>query len=508
MKALQKEVFEVQDYYGEIARITGTLPPLPSTIRYYDDYNASWYPITDIASKHEVIVNTDGKIYKIDFSAFGALQTVMKHVFVDMCHRLDPTTNVLNFAQFTRYCKRGGLGRLCLLTVSSPHVAKVHWQTDIASSEPITTTNALRTMLHSFCRTSIGDWRPSHEHFLKTFGGPRPDKLKVVREGQCFIESAHLQKIVDELDRVSAAVIADPDSITNNALLDASLMSIVIVRGTRPGQLALMEIDDVIIYPDSVHLVIRFIKQRYKTVRMTAQIRARHEWSPILVEFQKRRRNLTVNTDSPARLLFGVTPREIGKRIIGFAETATGTHRTATDFRHTAAQRQADAGMTRRDLRDFLFHRSDKSAEVYYTGSASQAQRINEAMAISPVYSKLRKVAKTKTIEPGDLWKKPTDHQVGGMPVGIPLAGIGACGIGQSLCARNPVLACYTCPKFLPVSDIAIHLAVLEAFRTIVREFIEAAMGDEQHPAYAQLQTGLESVRWIIEDLRRAERRK
>ncbi|MDX2387958.1 hypothetical protein GHK29_34040 [Sinorhizobium medicae] len=92
---------------------------------------------------------------------------------------------------------------------------------------------------------------------------------------------------------------------------------------------------------------------------------------------------------------------------------------------------------------------SDRIANVYFDKSPAQAQRINEALAISPIYANVAKIAKTKTIDKLTLLGLPPEKQVGAVPHGIPIAGIGGCDLGQNLCMKNPVVACYTCTSRL-----------------------------------------------------------
>jgi hypothetical protein len=480
-----------------IVRYHASLPPAPSVVTYYDEFQRERHAITHIADKSSVVISTDASLHTIDFANFGELGSTMKLVLCDMLGRLDPTSVVINFNGIASYCSRRGIDPLVTLATSDPHQAKRFWLSFVGPVETAVVSAALRSILHSLCRLSIGEWNPSYREFVKGFMGIQSDKLKTVREGDCFIPSDNLTKIFDRLDDAAA----NPHALTTEELRDASLMLLNATRGLRPGMLALAEPDDVIVYPDSVQFVVRHIKQPFGALSATTQIRLRQEWSPILVAFLSRRTTMQVKANIPSRLLFGLSSDQITTRIKRFAQEATGEPWNPTDFRHTAAQRNADAGMSRSELQRFLFHKSDYANAVYFRSSPAQAKRINDAMAISPIYGKLRTIAKTKFIKKGELSKLPPDKQIGGMPAGIPLGGIGACAVGQSLCSRHPVLACYSCPKFLPVTDTAIHIEVLNAFREIVKEFVDSAVADELHPAYTQLAPVLHRVRLIIEEL-------
>ncbi len=204
----------------------------------------------------------------------------------------------------------------------------------------------------------------------------------------------------------------------------------------------------------------------------------------------------------PPRLLFGLTPKSVSNAIMELTEDLTGDAWTPTDLRHTAAQRLADGGISHVSLTEFMGHTSDRIANVYFDTSPAQAQRINEALAISPIYSNLAKIAKTKTIDKALLLGLPSDQQIGAVPHGVPIAGIGGCGLGQSLCMKNPVLACYTCSRFMPLGEPEIHQEVLESLRPVVTEFAAASCNNRQSPAYAQLKGTLDAVRRVVEELK------
>lgn len=96
----------------------------------------------------------------------------------------------------------------------------------------------------------------------------------------------------------------------------------------------------------------------------------------------------------------------------------------------------------------------------------------------------------------------PPDQQIGAVPHGIPIAGIGGCGIGQSLCVKNPVLSCYTCRKFMPLKDSRIHEEVVESLRPVVMDFANASRGNNESPAYTQLRRMLTAATQVAADIK------
>ncbi len=198
---------------------------------------------------------------------------------------------------------------------------------------------------------------------------------------------------------------------------------------------------------------------------------------------------------------FGLSPGSISQLIREKTEAILGRSRSANEIRHTAAQRMADAGAKKEELAEFLGHSSLETGLIYFDQSPTQAARLNKALALSPIYSAIVEVARTGTIDKAALLGLPADRQVMGCPHGIPIAGIGACELGQSLCAKNPVLSCYGCRKFLPVADAGTHRHVLESLRPVVRFFFDASREEAQLPAYGQLTRTLAAVEEVIKSI-------
>ncbi|HIE08596.1 MAG TPA: hypothetical protein EYP65_01970 [Armatimonadetes bacterium] len=50
-------------------------------------------------------------------------------------------------------------------------------------------------------------------------------------------------------------------------------------------------------------------------------------------------------------------------------------------------------------LTEFMVHASYRTANIYFDTSPTQAQRVNQAMAISPIYANVAKIARTRIID-------------------------------------------------------------------------------------------------------------
>lgn len=249
-------------------------------------------------------------------------------------------------------------------------------------------------------------------------------------------------------------------------------------------------------------------KQRMHKKRLPMLRKIKREWALIFEEWYQRRLahpNNRVEANALPDALFGLTPNSVGVLISKTTESLTGVAHPANHLRHSAAQRLVDAGASLAELAEFLGHSYPSTGLVYFDASPSQADRINKALALSPIYNSVADAARTRTIGRDKLLHLLPDHQIGAVPHGIPIAGIGACHLGQSLCSKNPVLSCYSCRRFMAVTDTTVHQEVLDSLRPIVRFFYDESSGEIASPAYMQLRNTLDSIQAVIGDLKRLD---
>ncbi|MDX0488523.1 tyrosine-type recombinase/integrase [Sinorhizobium medicae] len=490
---------------AEIDRLTSRLPPLPAVVKYYDDFANEIRSVRDLSATDHVVIVLDGLKRPISFSEFGAAKQVMKQVFAEWLDQHDTHYVAIAFANVQSYIVRRGLLSLIELIVSQPFDARSHWNTFVLAEVKAGESYALRAILHSLCRLNIGHWAPQTTSIVRALKSPKVDKYRVVRIGDCFLPLDHQSLIVDHIDAMCAALSNDPQSIDTEALRDVCILVTSYQYAFRPGQIARIETADVRLYSTgAVHVAVTRIKQKDNRKRIRETRRIKREWGPLFNEFVKRRDAGSVMLEEgvPPRLLFGLTPSGASRVILELTAELTGEAWSPTDLRHTAAQRLADGGISHAGLSEFMGHSSDRVANVYFDASPPQAKRINDALAISPIYKNVAKIATTKTIDKEMLLGLPAEKQIGGVPHGIPIAGIGGCNLGQNLCMKNPVLACYTCSQFMPLNDPEIHQDVVESLRPVVTEFAAASRNNQQSPAYAQLKSTLDAARRVAEELK------
>lgn len=290
-------------------------------------------------------------------------------------------------------------------------------------------------------------------------------------------------------------------------LADAGMLLLAFQFAMRPIQIAMLPMQNVRIWhdttlgPPTVHLTFHMAKQRGTATRMPLPRRVKREWAPIFVELYERRRN--DGHGESARFFEVKSACETGCRIAALTRALihSTTRGSATDLRHTAAQRLVDAGASHEELAEFMGHSSLLSGLVYYETSASHAERLNRALGLSDLYRQVAQIAHDRFISSDELRRLKGDQQIGGVPHGIAIAGIGGCSSGQPACPYNPVTSCYGCHKFMPLHDKAIHERVLAAMREVVLFYDQSARGDTSSPAYLQLQRTIEEIKKVIAEL-------
>jgi integrase len=492
---------DVRESFDNVLR---SLAPVPSLICYYDDFDDNTKEIHNLNSVNIVDITLDGKRNIIRFDVFGLVAPVIKLVFADWLARVNPRSVVAQMSALKSYVSRFGLEDLIYLVSNNIYETRGYWNDYVSASASAHQCRALHAMFHSLCRLSIGYWNPVNTRIISTMRLPKVDKFRVVRTGECFLPLDDQALIVNYIDEVCARTMSAPVSVRDIELRDACVLVCSYQYGLRPGQISRITIPDVRVHETgAVHIAFIATKQRRKAKRVREVRRIKREWAPMFIELLQRRERdgWPHNPNTQPTLLFRMTPGEIGLVVSEVTETETEEAWTATELRHTSAQRQVDAGTSHVELSRFLFHTNIQSANVYFDTSPAQAQRINEALAISPIYANIAKIARTRTIDMEMLRRLPPDNQIGGVPHGIPIAGIGGCKLGQSLCVKNPVLSCYTCGRFMPVKDAAVHEQVLQQLRPVVHEFAAASRNNDASPSYVQLRLTLDSVRRVAEDV-------
>ena len=476
------------------------LPLLPNIVRYYDDFADIYRSIKNIASEDTWEITDDGLTSSLDFSRFDHdVRIILKNIVLDFISRLDITSVKGRFGELYRSEETSDFIRRSALLL--PHEMRAEWITRILPNATPFAAEAMRAVLRSMCNLSIGHWNSHLSDYVSQLPGPKHDPYKVVRTGECFVPLDQQSLVTDHFDGLVARMSTDAPS--TEELRDACILIIVFQYAFRPGQVSRIKIADLRVFETgAVHFAAIMTKKRDPNQRRLVNRSVKRDWCPLFVEYRRRRGYIIdLGNGIPANSLFGLTPADVSHSISRTIKRITGEAWTPTDLRHTAAQRQADSGASHMSVSEFLGHSNVRTANVYFDASPTQAQRVNNALGLSPIYSAVADVHRTKTIDKKSLMALPEDNQIGGVPHGVPIAGIGGCEVGQSGCTKNPVVSCYGCRKFLPVNDVAMHRQVTEGLRPVVHEFAAASRVDPSTPAYTQLRHTLEEAERVIADI-------
>ena len=109
------------------AALQASLAPLPSVVRYFDEFTEQTHSIRDLANAEFIHLALDGQKHRLDFRAFRPLEHVLKHVVVDWLNRLDPHTASIYANSVRRYVLRSGIGSLANLVAGTPYEARAYW---------------------------------------------------------------------------------------------------------------------------------------------------------------------------------------------------------------------------------------------------------------------------------------------------------------------------------------------------------------------------------------------
>ena len=481
----------------KFSSVLASLPALPSSVRYYDDYEDKFRSIRDLATKDVWFIEFDGQSRRLSFDEYPVeVRDLLKHIVVNMVTSLRPTSVVNYFARYSQRTREALPDILSCMTTLLPYEFRELWISSIEPNCAYGDAPGLLAILLSLCHLHVGNWSDDYLDYVSLFPRPHKDNYAVVRGGECFIPSRVQSILIDYFDTLTAEILSAPSRVARDTLRDACMLLVIYQHVPRPGQVARIRLEDVRVYSTgAVHVSYVLAKKRDANERRRVTRRIKREWCPLFIEYQRRQIADQPKSINPIPIsFFGHGAHNISAIIRRTMRRITGESWGAGDLRHTGAQRLADAGASREEIASFMGQSTIAAAEYYIDASPAQAHRINQALGLSPIYQEIVQIAAGKAIDKERLLRLRPDQQIGGIPHGIPISGIGGCATGQSLCSKSPVLSCYGCSKFMPVHDSGIHRRVADDLRPVVIAFADASKGGEESPAYAQLRLTLEAA--------------
>jgi len=480
--------------------VLANLPPLPATIRYYDDFSDSYAHLADPDHSAQWNLRFDGHNRTLDFTKFDSR---IRGIVKNWCSILLGTLAPRSVEYYFYAIQRVKLHLVMRILTSSPQDIRSIWKSLQSMDVPYEGFAALESVLAFMCTYRVGAWGPQWLDLISQLPLPKRDKYASVRVGDVFLTSREEAAIVRHIDDVSNRLEYEPSTISDDLLEATAILVCSYQFGLRSKQIAMLGMRNIRIWNNgldnrpAVQLTFTMIKQRSPKRVFAIVSKVKREWGPIFVELfrQAQRKGL-----SGADHVFHRTPSECGKVIGDLTESVGQRRRTAPELRHTAAQRLVDAGASEEELAAFMGHSDLNTGLIYFQSSPAQAERVNRALGISATYQRVVKIAHDQFITPEELADLKGDQQVGGVPHGIPIAGIGGCSLGQPSCPYNPVLSCYGCSRFMPIAVAAIHQEVLENLRGVMKFFYASSHAERGSPAF-QLVSTISNVQGVLGEL-------
>lgn len=483
-----------EDYFAaEVAR----LPLPPRVVVYEDDYAEKMRSVNTDESQDSMSLADAGLTVRLQFSAFGERVRPLVRLFLMI--------SLVDYAPATVHTYYKGLraipeDHLEAAAVLEPAALHAKWST-LAAALSLESSVVFKRFISFLCLVGFGHWEQRYQTLVSGLPTPRRDNYSTVRSGDCFLEIEEEAALVRWIDQATARVNVLSETETRvTALVVCSYQF-----GMRPKQLGTLRKRDCEIRVNkedgqqSVYLTFRTLKQQdVQASRLPLLRKVKREWAPLLVA------SYGLLADEPgSAYFFGFESRQAlsSALIAQLDEIMPGRGRAAYDLRHSMVQRMVDAGASQEEIAAALGHTHLKTGLVYFRASANQAELVNKALGLSETYRTVARIAADRFISEEDVARLKGEQQIAGVPHGIPIAGIGGCKTGQPSCPYNPVTACYGCPKFMPVRDVALHEQVLKDFRGVVNEFRQAGAGDQESPAYLQLRRTISEVQSVINQL-------
>jgi integrase len=477
------------------------LPTMPALIRYHDAYAGAWRTIRAPRTEDVWILHLNGTERPLDFRLFPeSVRWILRHLFAAALVKYAPTTAAGIFDILVWLVDNLGSEIILRPLNLEPLELRQFWLQFILPEliEVGHPALPLKFYFKFLCKNGVGRLSPGDEKFISKLPGPKADLYASVRTNEVFLSNLEQLAIVNHLDDMSEA--ARRGTLPRDALRDACLLVASFQYAMRPIQLAKVRRNDVTVRPSIagddpiVHVRFSIEKQRSSKKRTPVTHKIKREWAILYVRYYAA---IAPEQSRPGKFFFELDPAETSFAIKRILSGILDRSRSANDLRHTAAQRLVDRGASHEELQRFMGHNNPRTGLVYFKETANQAECLNKALASSKIYSEISIIGRDKMIDESRLKAMSADQQIGGVPHGIPIAGIGACEVGQSLCTKNPVLSCYGCRKFMPVRSTRIHREVIEMLRAVVRRFSDVSPTSS---AFAQLTYAIAAVERLIAD--------
>lgn len=488
-----------------LTQFCASLQPLPSVLRYYDEFDDTTRSIRAPVDENVFELFFHGRSVKISFDQRNPYCVlILKHTLALM---LEQDLSIRTVASYFSSMYHLSDHDLVVLLQTGPLEVRQLWSKWRARELGAGSYLLVKHILHLLCTYRWNGWSHEYRSYLRTtLPLPAVDKYAGVRAGDVFLSSDEEAVIVRYFDDMVSSLRAG-NYVPYSTIADAGMVLCAYQFAMRPVQIGILDSKHVRIWHDkidddpTVHLTFHMAKQRGAKQRIQLTRRVKREWVPIFVHLKSHLDKITI--DGSEKFFQIKSTLEVSHRISTLVRSIISSDDlgTASDLRHTAAQRLVDAGASHEELAEFMGHAQTNTGLIYYATSASHADRVNRALGASEVYRRVARIAHDRFISPEELAVLKDEQQIAAVPHGIPISGIGGCTSGQPSCPYSPVASCYGCRKFMPVNDKGLHSKVLGDMREIVLFFEQSSRADLKSPTYMQLQRTISEIQTVIDEL-------
>lgn len=204
------------------AQFCALLQPLPSLLRYYDEFDDSTRSIHEPHQARLFEIHVYGSIRKIDFNKrnqHGAL--ILKHVFAMMLEQdLSPASIAINFAMMHDFTDDD----LDSLLRTGPLEIGLLWSSWRSREWQKSTYALVKHVLYLLCTYRWNGWSDDYRTYLSTtLPLPAQDKYAAVRSGDVFLSADEEALLVRHLDEIAANLKAEID-LPYSSIVDAGML--------------------------------------------------------------------------------------------------------------------------------------------------------------------------------------------------------------------------------------------------------------------------------------------
>lgn len=237
------------------------VPPLPTIVRYYDDFARTQRTLRTDSENGWVIEHNGAEVSLALSLANSPMLDLVKIALVEALTNLSTATAIGYCGVYNRLAPELLTGVIQQLLGGSPTAFRQRWIVDFRDRLTRQQAVAVRHLARTACRLELGEWRKSDLSLVRDLPGHHLDKYAGIRDGSSFLSVKARSLIVEFIDSVSREV--QEGQRRHFRIRDAAILAIAFQYGLRTKQIASIEPDDLKFFESgALHIRIGLIKQR------------------------------------------------------------------------------------------------------------------------------------------------------------------------------------------------------------------------------------------------------